>query len=124
MLVTTKVSLWRGVYPAATTQFAEDGSVDIDATQRVLTALVDDGVDGLILLGTCGENNSLEPAEKRQVIAARQMGVRCFALSLITNISATAESDHAEVLATGRAAAERVQRLLAAMLSDPSLYSA
>ena len=58
-----------------------------------------------------------------EVIAARQMGVRCFALSLITNISATAESDHAEVLAIGRAAAERVQRLLGAMLGDASLYS-
>jgi len=62
-------SLWRGVYPAATTQFAEDLSVDLTATQRVQTALVDDGVDGLILLGTCGENNSLEADEKRRVLA-------------------------------------------------------
>ena len=61
-------SLWHGVYPAATTQFAEDLSVDLDATQRVQAALVDDGVDGLILLGTCGENNSLEPEEKRAVL--------------------------------------------------------
>lgn len=61
-------SLWQGVYPAATTQFAEDLSIDADATQRVQRALVDDGVDGLILLGTCGENNSLEPDEKRAVL--------------------------------------------------------
>lgn len=64
-----KRALWTGVYPAATTQFAEDLSIDIDATQTVQTALVDDGVDGLILLGTCGENNSLEPDEKRSVLA-------------------------------------------------------
>jgi 4-hydroxy-tetrahydrodipicolinate synthase len=62
--------LWRGVYPAATTQFSADGSIDIDATQRVLTALVDDGVTGLILLGTCGENNSLDPEEKLKVLRA------------------------------------------------------
>jgi 1-pyrroline-4-hydroxy-2-carboxylate deaminase len=62
--------MWRGVYPAATTQFAEDGSVDIAGTQKVLAALVDDGVDGLIVLGTCGENNSLEPDEKRAVLKA------------------------------------------------------
>lgn len=62
--------LWRGVYPAATTQFCADGSIDIDATQRVLSALVDDGVDGLILLGTCGENNSLDAAEKLAVLRA------------------------------------------------------
>ncbi|AHE55472.1 dihydrodipicolinate synthase family protein [Sphingomonas sanxanigenens] len=61
--------LWQGVYPAATTQFAEDLSIDLDETQKVQTALVDDGVDGLILLGTCGENNSLEPDEKRTVLA-------------------------------------------------------
>ena len=65
--MTTK-TLWRGVYPAATTQFATDLSIDYDATQRTQTALVEDGVDGLIILGTCGENNSLEPDEKRQVV--------------------------------------------------------
>jgi len=62
--------LWHGVYPAATTQFAEDLSVDLAATIHVQRALVDDGVDGLILLGTCGENNSLEPEEKRAILAA------------------------------------------------------
>ena len=67
--MTGKRALWTGVYPAATTQFAEDFSIDLDATQKVQTALVDDGVDGLILLGTCGENNSLEPDEKRSVLA-------------------------------------------------------
>ncbi|HLJ69866.1 MAG TPA: dihydrodipicolinate synthase family protein [Roseiarcus sp.] len=61
---------WRGVFPAATTQFAEDLSVDIEATQRSLDALVKDGVHGLILLGTCGENNSLDPEEKRALLKA------------------------------------------------------
>ena len=61
---------WTGVYPAATTQFAEDLSVDVAASQRTLDALIGDGVDGLVLLGTCGENNSLEPEEKRTLLAA------------------------------------------------------
>lgn len=61
---------WTGVYPAATTQFASDMSVDIEATQRVQNALLEDGVDGLVVLGTVGENNSLEPEEKRAVLAA------------------------------------------------------
>lgn len=64
------VSLWRGVVPAATTQFATDMSVDIDATQRVQDALIRDGVHGLIAIGTVGENNSLEPDEKIAVLAA------------------------------------------------------
>jgi 4-hydroxy-tetrahydrodipicolinate synthase len=60
--------LWRGVYPAATTQFSADLSVDYAATQGVQDALIADGVDGLIILGTCGENNSLEADEKRKVL--------------------------------------------------------
>jgi 1-pyrroline-4-hydroxy-2-carboxylate deaminase len=67
--MTTK-TLWKGVYPAATTQFAPDLSIDVAATQSVQRALIDDGVDGLIILGTCGENNSLDASEKRQVLSA------------------------------------------------------
>ena len=33
-------------------------------------ALVHDGVNGLIVMGTCGENNSLDPDEKRTVLKA------------------------------------------------------
>jgi 1-pyrroline-4-hydroxy-2-carboxylate deaminase len=68
--VISKAGLWTGVYPAATTQFAADGTVDLAATQRGFAALVEDGVDGLVLLGTCGENNSLEPDEKHAVLRA------------------------------------------------------
>lgn len=61
---------WHGVFPAVTTQFREDMSVDIDDTQRVQDALVKDGVNGLIVMGTCGENNSLDPEEKRTILKA------------------------------------------------------
>jgi 4-hydroxy-tetrahydrodipicolinate synthase len=59
---------WRGVFPAATTQFAPDLSVDLVATARVEDTLVREGVHGLVVLGTVGENNSLEPDEKRAVL--------------------------------------------------------
>jgi 4-hydroxy-tetrahydrodipicolinate synthase len=61
---------WSGVFPAATTQFNADSSIDIDASQQVLDALIRDGVHGLVVLGTCGENNSLEADEKRQMLRA------------------------------------------------------
>jgi 4-hydroxy-tetrahydrodipicolinate synthase len=61
---------WQGVFPAVTTQFKEDFSIDMDATQRVQDALVNDGVNALIVLGTCGENNSLDADEKRAVVKA------------------------------------------------------
>ncbi|WP_115719524.1 dihydrodipicolinate synthase family protein [Gallaecimonas mangrovi] len=61
---------WSGVFPAATTQFDESLAIDFDATQQGFTNLLNDGVDGLVIIGTCGENNSLEPEEKRKVVAA------------------------------------------------------
>lgn len=61
---------WNGVFPAVTTQFDASLAIDIDATQGVQDALVRDGVNGLIVMGTCGENNSLDPEEKRTVLKA------------------------------------------------------
>src|ERR687897_948157 len=61
---------WQGVFPATTTQFSGDLSVDVEATQRVQDALIRDGVDGLIVLGTVGENNSLEAEEKLGLLRA------------------------------------------------------
>jgi len=65
-----RVMNWSGVFPAATTQFNPDLSIDYDASQRVLDALIRDGVHGLVVLGTCGENNSLEADEKRKMLKA------------------------------------------------------
>lgn len=61
---------WRGVFPAATTEFRGDQSLDIPATLAHLDAMLDAGVDGLIMLGTVGENGSLDPSEKREVLKA------------------------------------------------------
>lgn len=70
-----KVS-WQGVFPAVTTQFKSDQSLDIPATMRHLDALLDAGVHGLIMLGTVGENCSLEYAEKLDVLKATVEYVR------------------------------------------------
>ncbi|MFM9865337.1 MAG: dihydrodipicolinate synthase family protein [Micropepsaceae bacterium] len=59
---------WSGVFPAATTQFKPGLEVDYEATQRMQDALVKDGVDGLVILGTVGEGNSLDAEEKRKLI--------------------------------------------------------
>ena len=61
---------WSGVFPAATTQFDADMQIDLPATQRVQKALLDDGVHGLVLMGTVGEGNSLSADEKRSVLRA------------------------------------------------------
>jgi 4-hydroxy-tetrahydrodipicolinate synthase len=61
---------WRGIFPAATTQFGPDQSLDLPTTLACLDHLLAAGVDGLILLGTVGENCSLEPGEKRDLLQA------------------------------------------------------
>jgi 4-hydroxy-tetrahydrodipicolinate synthase len=59
---------WRGVFPAATTQFHADQSLDLIGTARHLDRLVRAGVHGVIMLGTVGENCSLEYQEKLGVL--------------------------------------------------------
>jgi len=66
---------WSGVYPAVTTQFHADEALDLESTQRCVVQQLDDGVDGIIALGTCGENSALLPDEKLAVLAALREAV-------------------------------------------------
>lgn len=62
-----------------------------------------------------------------EIIAARHMGLRCMALSLVTNLApgvGVGATDHAEVLAAGRAAAADLQALLLKLLESPALQPA
>jgi 4-hydroxy-tetrahydrodipicolinate synthase len=61
---------WRGVFPAATTSFRDDGSLDLAGTARHANRLIEAGCHGLIMLGTVGENCSLEREEKLAVLRA------------------------------------------------------
>jgi 1-pyrroline-4-hydroxy-2-carboxylate deaminase len=63
-------TLWHSIFPAATTQFRPDGELDIPATLACLDRLLEARVDGLIMLGTVGENCSLEYGEKLDVLRA------------------------------------------------------
>jgi 1-pyrroline-4-hydroxy-2-carboxylate deaminase len=59
---------WRGVFPAATTEFRPDFSLDLPATAKHIDAMIRAGVHGMIVLGTVGENCSLDYREKLDVI--------------------------------------------------------
>ncbi len=61
---------WQGVFPALMTEFKQDGALDLDATQRHIRSCMDAGVEGLVMLGTLGENPSLSADEKEQVLRA------------------------------------------------------
>ena len=61
---------WRGVFPAVTTQFKSDQSLDVPATMAHVERLLRSGAHGIIMLGSLGENCALEAAEKRQLVKA------------------------------------------------------
>jgi len=61
---------WNGVIPAATTEFRADGALDLDATARHLDTMIAAGIRGAVMLGTVGENTSLDHTEKLAVIHA------------------------------------------------------
>ncbi len=59
---------WTGVYPAVTTTLNDDESVDLDGTARHVDFLIESGVHGVIMMGSVGENMSLDAGEKRAVL--------------------------------------------------------
>ncbi|MCZ6719995.1 MAG: dihydrodipicolinate synthase family protein [Proteobacteria bacterium] len=67
---------WQGVFPAIATQFREDLSLDLEATGRGISQLIADGVDGIVALGTSGENFTLDHDEKRALLAAARNATR------------------------------------------------
>jgi 4-hydroxy-tetrahydrodipicolinate synthase len=61
---------WHGVFPAVTTELKPDQSLDLPATCKHVDAMIKAGVHGMIVLGTVGENCSLDYREKLDVIRA------------------------------------------------------
>jgi 1-pyrroline-4-hydroxy-2-carboxylate deaminase len=61
---------WHGVFPACTTLFKPDQSLDLPATMAHVERMIQAGIHGIIMLGTVGENCSLDAEEKRTVLKA------------------------------------------------------
>ena len=93
---------WKGVFPAATTQLHQDQSLDISSTVRQLENLVASGVQGIVMLGSLGENNSLTPEEKRLVMSEAVNAVRgrVPVLSGVSESSTAAASAYARDMET------------------------
>src|SRR5213078_2413626 len=61
---------WRGVFPAVCTQFHDDFALDVPGTLAHIDAMLAAGIHGLVMLGSVGENTTLEPGEKRELFKA------------------------------------------------------
>ena len=61
---------WRGYIPAITTPFTGEGALDLDALDRLLQWLHQEGMHGIIIGGTQGEWFTISPAERKQLMQA------------------------------------------------------
>lgn len=61
---------WRGVFPALCTQFHADQSLNIPGTLKHLDAMLAAGVHGVVMMGSVGENTTLELGEKKELLKA------------------------------------------------------
>ena len=111
---------WEGVFPAIPTQFKEDLSIDIEATQKHTEALLNNGIHGIVMLGTIGEGTSLTLSEKVEVLRAtvEVAGGKVPVLSGVAEFTTQGACD--TVKAAGEAGVDGIM-LLPAMVynSDP-----
>ena len=59
---------WTGVFPALTTKFTVDDTLDLPLFEKNLHAQLDAGVNGVVLGGTLGEASVLTTQEKEELI--------------------------------------------------------
>jgi 4-hydroxy-tetrahydrodipicolinate synthase len=83
------------VFPAVTTKFGPDGSLDLQGMRRHFAWQIDSGVDGLIVCGSLGENSALACGEKLAVLRlAREVSAQ-----RVPVLATVAENTTAEAVA-------------------------
>ena len=61
--------IWKGVFPALTTKFTKDDTLDFDLFEKNLDAQINAGVNGIILGGSLGEASVLTEDEKEALVS-------------------------------------------------------
>ena len=64
-----KNTLFTGMATAIVTPMKADGAVDYEAMGRFIDFQIAHGINALVVMGTTGENATLEPEEQKEVIA-------------------------------------------------------
>ena len=59
---------WNGIYPAVTTKFHENGSLDLKTFRKNIEAQIEAGIHGVVLGGTLGEASTLKNDEKLELV--------------------------------------------------------
>ena len=64
-----KNTIFTGMATAIVTPMKHDGSVDFEAMGRFIDFQIENGINALVVMGTTGENATLEPEEQKEIIA-------------------------------------------------------
>lgn len=64
-----KNTIFTGMATAIVTPMHTDGSIDYEALSRFVEFQIDSGINGLVVMGTTGENATIEPEDQKKVIA-------------------------------------------------------
>jgi len=80
---------WQGVFPAITTPFRSDGTVDLERMEAHVSWLIDCGCHGIVPLGSLGEGATLESEEKGRILEScqRAAGGRVPVVAAIAGLS-------------------------------------
>lgn len=60
---------WNGVYPALTTAFHENGSLDLDTYAMNVNAQLEAGIDGIVIGGSLGESSTLSHEDRIEILS-------------------------------------------------------
>lgn len=64
-----KNTIFTGMATAIVTPMHTDGSIDYEALGRFVEFQIGSGINGLVVMGTTGENATIEPEDQKKVIA-------------------------------------------------------
>ena len=59
---------WKGIFPAATTQFTDDDNLDLEMFLKNIKAQINAGINGIVIGGSLGEASTLIPEEKSVLV--------------------------------------------------------
>ncbi|SCK16557.1 4-hydroxy-tetrahydrodipicolinate synthase [Variovorax sp. HW608] len=79
---------WQGIFPAITTKFHEDESIDAEGTARHIDFQIRNGIHGLVTCGSLGEASTLTLEEKLEV-AKIAIDASAGRIPVLANVSET-----------------------------------
>lgn len=91
---------WKGIFPAFTTKFTANDTLDLKLFEKGLQAQFDAGVDGIILGGSLGEASTLTTEEKETLV--KLTIEKAGNLPVILNIAEGATKEAVKLAALGK----------------------